>query len=495
MTEPSETLLPHRRSVTSVVDVRQQTSQTVRGKAPSRPPGAERTASILHADLDSFYASVALLSRPELRGKPVIVGSGVVLSATYEAKRCGVVSGSATPAALRLCPHAIVVDGDFREYSRLSDEVFAVMARFTPNVEPISIDEAFLDVAGVRRILGSPVEIATRLRAEVLAETGLVVSVGVARTKFLAKVASRASKPDGLLVVEPDEELDFLHPLPVEAVWGIGPATAEKLNLRGVRTVGELARVPDASLRAWLGPHGARQLRALAWNTDPRKVTPTRRARSVGAQSTFGRDVRDPETYRVVLGKLADRVATRLRAKDRAGRTITVRIRFADWTTITRARTLGAPTDATAAIFHVAEELLMTELERPEDPGEPARPGLRLLGISLSQLGPPLPYQMELPLGTGRGGWARPGSVVDSRARRLDQALDRARTRFGRHFVSTAAAMRRPDGSYDDLGGMLAGFVDRRPEDDDDGRAGRPSLAPASDPDDDPDPVEAADDW
>jgi DNA polymerase-4 len=331
------------------------------------------------------------------------------------------------------------------------------------------------------------------------------VSVGVARTKFLAKVASRRSKPDGLLVVEPDEELDFLHPLPVEAVWGIGDATAEKLHLRGVFTVGELARVPDASLRAWLGPAGARQLRALAWNTDPRPVTTTRRARSVGAQSTFGRDVRDPETYRVVLGKLADRVATRLRAKDRAGRTITVRIRFADWTTITRARTLGAPTDATAAIFHVAEELLATELSRPLEPGERAgwggpgdaeRPGLRLLGISLSHLGPPLPYQMELPLGTGRGGWARPGSAVDSRARRLDQALDRARTRFGKHLVSTAAAMRRPDGSYDDLGGMLAGFVDRRPEDEEDGRAARPSVAPASDAEDDGaacEPVDA--DW
>jgi DNA polymerase-4 len=420
-----------------------------------------------------------VLKRPELKGRPVIVGSGVVLSATYEAKRCGVRSGSATPAARRLCPHAVVVDGDFRDYARLSDEVFAVMGRFTPNVEPISIDEAFLDVAGVRRLLGPPVEIAARLRAAVLSETGLVLSVGVARTKFLAKVASRASKPDGLLVVEPDGELDFLHPLPVEAVWGIGEATAEKLHVRGVRTVGELARVPEASLRAWLGPAGARQLRALAWNTDPRPGTTTRRARSVGAQSTFGRDVRDAETYRVVLGKLADRVATRLRAKDRAGRTITVRIRFADWTTITRARTLGAPTDATAAIFHVAEELLVAELAA----GDPDRPGLRLLGISLSQLGPPLPYQLELPLGTGREGWARPGSAVDGRARRLDQALDRARTRFGRQLVTTAAAMRRPDGSYDDLGGMLAGFVDRRPEDEADGRAARPSVGPADDDD------------
>ncbi len=197
-----------------------------------------------------------------------------------------------------------------------------------------------------------------------------------------------------------------------------------------------------------------------------------------------------------MLGKLADRVATRLRAKDRAGRTITVRIRFADWTTITRARTLGAPTDATAAIFHVAEELLMMELTRPLEPGEDDRPGLRLLGISLSHLGPPLPYQMELPLGTGRGGWARPGSAVDGRARRLDQALDRARTRFGRRLVTTAAAVRRPDGSYDDLGGMLAGFVDRRAEDEVDGRAARPSVAPASAPEDDPEPVEAPDgDW
>jgi DNA polymerase-4 len=451
-------------------------------------PRVERGACILHADLDSFYASVELLKRPELRGKPVIVGSGVVLSATYEAKRCGVVSGSATPAAKRLCPHAIVIDGDFSDYSRKSDEVFAVMARFTPNVEPISIDEAFLDVAGVRRLLGPPVEVAARLRAAVLAETGLVVSVGVARTKFLAKVASRAAKPDGLLVVEPDEELDFLHPLPVERVWGIGEATAEKLHLRGVRTVGELARVPDASLVAWLGKAGARQLRALAWNTDPRPVQTTRRARSVGAQSTFGRDVRDPETYRVVLGKLADRVATRMRAKERAGRTITVRIRFADWTTITRARTLGAPTNATPAIFHVAEDLLTTELAT----GDADRPGLRLLGISMSQLGPPLPYQMELPLGTGRGGWARPGSAEDTRARRLDEALDRARTRFGRRLVTTAAAMRRPDGSYDDLGGMLAGFVDRRPEDDEDGRPRRPSVAPADADDDAAD--DAADD-
>jgi DNA polymerase-4 len=427
-----------------------------RGGMPGgQGPGAEDAAVILHADLDAFYASVEQLRDPTLRGRPVIVGGGVVLSASYEAKRCGVRSGMSAAAARRCCPHAVVVGGDFATYARLSDDVFEVLRGITPNVEPLSIDEAFLDVAGVRRILGPPVEVAARLREAVRARTGLVMSVGVARTKFLAKVASRRAKPDGIVLVEPHRELAFLHPLPVEAVWGIGPATAARLVQRGVRTVGELARVPEVSLTAWLGPAAARHLRALAWNRDPRPVESGRRARSVGAQRTFGRDVRSPDAFRVVLGKLADRVATRLRAHDRAGRTVTLRIRFADFRSITRSHTLGAPTDATAAIAHVARALLTAELGA----GEPPQ-GVRLLGISVSQLGPTLPYQLELPLPWDPAAWARPGSALDDRARRLDAALDCARARFGRELVTTAAALTAPDGSGDDLGRMLAGFVD-----------------------------------
>ena len=310
---------------------------------------------MLHADLDAFYASVEQLRRPELRGKPIAVGGGVVLAASYEARAFGVRSAMPLGRARRLCPNLIVVHGSYGEYAELSDQVFDICRRYMPLVEQISIDEAFLDVAGARRLFGAADDIAPRLRADVKRETGLIVSVGAARTKFLAKIASRVAKPDGLVIVPPDDELDFLHALPVGLIWGVGPVTERRLAELGVATVAELAAVGERALRARLGNAAGRYLHALAWNRDPRPVVTRRSARSVGAQSAFGRDRHDSELRRRVLARLADRVGSRLRKKGRAGRTIGVRVRFADLQAVTRATTLAAPVSSTEAIFQVAE--------------------------------------------------------------------------------------------------------------------------------------------
>ena len=318
--------------------------------------GSVNGASMLHADLDAFYASVEQLRRPELRGKPIAVGGGVVLAASYEARAFGVRSAMPLGKARRLCPNLIVVHGSYGEYAELSDQVFDICRRYTPLVEQISIDEAFLDVAGARRLFGAADDIAPRLRADVKRETGLIVSVGAARTKFLAKIASRVAKPDGLVIVPPDDELDFLHALPVGLIWGVGPVTKRRLAELGVATVAELAAVGERALRARLGNAAGRHLHALAWNRDPRPVVTRRSARSVGAQSAFGRDRHDSELRRRVLARLADRVGSRLRKKGRAGRTIGVRVRFADLQAVTRATTLAAPVSSTEAIFQVAEQ-------------------------------------------------------------------------------------------------------------------------------------------
>src|SRR5581483_8297253 len=305
----------------------------------NRPVGA----SILHADLDAFYPSVEQLLQPQLRGKPIAVGGGVVLAASYEAKAFGIRGGMPGRHARELCPQLVFVDGHFKEYQRLGDAAMKVLGDFTPLVERISIDEAFADVAGCTHLFGPPAEIASAIRRRVRAELGLPISVGVARTKHLAKIASQVAKPDGLVVVDPGRELAFLHELPVELMWGVGPATKARLNAIGVTTIGQLAVTPGWSLTRLLGPAAGEKLSALAWNRDPREIRTHHRAHSAGAQSAIGRKPADEHVFGPTLRHLADRVATRLRAKSRPGRTVTVRVRFADLSSVTRSVTLPAP--------------------------------------------------------------------------------------------------------------------------------------------------------
>lgn len=395
-------------------------------------------ASILHVDLDAFYASVEVLRDPSLRGKPMVVGGGVVLSATYEARRYGVRSGMRIADARSRCPGLVVVRGSFADYVDPSRRVMEIFRRSTPAVEPISIDEAFLDVSGSVHLFGPPPDIGRRIRETIRRETGLPASVGVASTKFLAKVASRVAKPDGMAVVDPGTELAFLHPLPVGYLWGVGPVTRERLHQRGVHTIGDLAAVPPDALDAWLGKGSGRHLHALAHNRDPRAVETGRRAGSVGAQSAFGGSVADPDAHRRVLLRLAERVGSRLRAKGRAARVITVRLRFADFRAITRRTTLPGPTSSTSAIHHAACGLVASALA---EAGEGR--GLNLLAISMSALERHPDLQMELPLeGPGLGDpIVRPGSPRGLAARALDGAVDRAREVFGDAAIGRAALL------------------------------------------------------
>lgn len=399
-----------------------------------------RGATILHADLDAFYASVEIRRRPELQGLPVAVGGGVVLSCTYQARSHGVRSGMPLHEARLRCPRLVVVSGDLADYAAVSRTVMEIFERFTPVVEPISIDEAFLDVRGSVHLLGPPARIGEAIRAAVRVETGLPVSIGAAGTKFLAKVASRVAKPDGLLVIPDGAELGFLHGLAVELLWGVGPVTGEKLSRYGVRTIGELASIPPQALSAWLGPAAARHLHALAWNRDPRPVRSGRRARSVGAQSTFGRDIHDPAEHRRVLLRLADRVAGRLRAKGRAGRTVTVRVRFRDFETTARQTRLPAPTASTSALFHAGCRLAQKAVA--ESAGGR---GLRLIGIAVSDLEWVPALQLELPLLSDDLGPAvlRPGSPLGIAHRALDEAVDRVRAAFGHRAVDRARNLNR----------------------------------------------------
>src|SRR5687767_465642 len=308
------------------------------------------TATILHADLDAFYASVEQLFDPALRGRPIAVGGGVVLAASYEAKVFGVHGGMPGRRARELCPDLIFVGGHFKDYQRLGDAAINVIGDYTPLVQRISIDEAFADVAGCTHLFGAPADIAMAIRRRVRDEIGLPISIGVARTKHLAKIASQAAKPDGLVVVEPETELTFLHDLPVALMWGVGPATQARLAERGVHTIGQLADMPGWSLQRAVGRAIGEKLTALAWNRDPRAIATHRRSRSAGAQSSLGRKPADERVIRPALRHLADRVATRLRAKSRPGRTVTVRVRFADLRSVTRSITLEAPISATASL-------------------------------------------------------------------------------------------------------------------------------------------------
>ncbi|MDX1690237.1 MAG: DNA polymerase IV [Acidimicrobiia bacterium] len=390
-------------------------------------------ATILHADLDAFYAAVEVRDDPTLRGRPVAVGGGVVLAATYEARRFGV--GSAMPGAdaRRRCPALVVVPARFEAYVEASRAVMDILESFTPEVEAISIDEAFLDVAGSVRLFGPPPTIAADLRRRVRAEVGLPISVGVASTKHLAKIASRVAKPDGLVVVEPGSEEAFLRPLPVGHLWGVGPVGEQRLADRGVRTIGDLADAGADTLSAWMGPHWGRHLSALARNRDPRPVEPHRRARSVGAQSAG--DATDPDRrHRTLLG-LAERIGIRLRRQGIAGRRITVRVRFGDMTAVTRATTLPGPVAETHALYRVAAVLadaLVAEDDRR----------VSLVGISVGALERVPVIQLELPLdGLGDDPVGRAGSPENVRHHDLDTAVDRARSRFGRDAIRRAALL------------------------------------------------------
>jgi DNA polymerase IV len=385
----------------------------------------EAAATILHADLDAFYASVEQLLDPSLRGKPIAVGGGVVLAASYEAKAFGVSSGMSGFRARELCPHLIFVGGHFGDYQRLGDAVIDVLNDFTPLVERISIDEAFADVAGCTHLFGSPAEIARAIRRRVRSELGLPISIGVARTKHLAKIASQVAKPDGLVIVDPGTELSFLHDLPVELMWGVGPVTKERLAAIGVRTIGQLANTPGWSLEPLIGPAASEKLTALAWNRDPRQIRTQRRARSAGAQSALGRK---PAAERVViptLRHLADRVASRLRAKSRPGRTVTVRVRFANLRSITRSTTLDAPIASTVTLAEIAEELVRKALAH-----HPDEKTISLLAISVSQLEQRVDLQLELPL-TLDDAKRRPGSKQGVARWLADRAVDAIRDRFG----------------------------------------------------------------
>jgi DNA polymerase-4 len=382
---------------------------------------------ILHADLDAFYASVEQRDDPRLRGRPVIVGGGVVLAASYEAKAYGVRTAMGGARALKLCPHAIVVPPRMSAYSAASKAVFEVFRDTTPLVEGISIDEAFLDVGGLHRIVGPPELVAARLRAAVLSEVGLPITVGVARTKFLAKVASGVAKPDGLLVVPADHELEFLHPLPVERLWGVGEVTAAKLHTLGIRTVGQVARLDESDLVSILGRAAGRHLHALAHNHDPRPVQTGRRRRSIGSQRALGRRERTHEDLEAILSSLIDGISRRLRTAHRACRTVVLRLRFADFTRATRSHTLRHPTTETEVLLTAARQVLDAAMPLIESRG------ITLLGVSLTNLQNDTPVQMTLPFEE-----ARPGA--------LDAALDHVRDRFGGSSVTRAALLGRDPG-------------------------------------------------
>jgi DNA polymerase IV len=383
-------------------------------------------ATILHADLDAFFASVEQRDDPSLRGRPVIVGGGVVLAASYEAKAYGVQTAMGGRQARRLCPHAVVVPPRMSAYSEASKAVFAVFEDTTPLVEGLSIDEAFLDVRGLERLAGPPTEIAVRLRRKVLDEVGLPITVGIARTKFLAKVASAVAKPNGLLVVPPDDELGFLHPLPVERLWGVGRVTAAKLHSRGLRTVGQVARLEEALLVYLLGRASGRQIHALAHNRDPRSVQTGRRRRSIGSQRALGRRPKTLEEIDATLVAIVDRVARRLRAGRRVCRTVVLRLRFDDFSRATRSTTMPRATAQTPAILDAARGLLAVALPLIQTQG------LTLVGLSLTNLEDADRIQLTL--------------TDDWRPDALDAALDQIHERFGSDAVARAVLVGREPG-------------------------------------------------
>jgi DNA polymerase-4 len=400
-----------------------RSQQLDRPGPPSGPPGDDAGCTVLHIDMDAFYASVELISRPELKGTPVIVGGGsrsVVLSATYEARRFGVHSAMPMTRARRLCPQATVVEPSHGRYSRVSAGVMEIFRSVTPLVEPLSLDEAFLDVAGAVRRLGRPSEIGQLIRDRVADEQGITCSVGVATTKFVAKLASTRSKPDGMLVVPASGVVAFLHPLPVGALWGVGEKTEKELTRLGLHTVGDIAHTPRNTLVRALGQAAGSHLHALSWGRDERRVVAHEPDKSIGAEETFSRDVDDPDVVRRELLRLAERTAARLRTAGLAGRTVSVKIRFADFTTITRARTLPEPTDVAAVLYATARQLYEAlGLDR----ARLRLVGIRVEGLVESELAP---HQLLL------------GERAQGR-REVEQAADRAARRFGDGTVRPAS--------------------------------------------------------
>ena len=413
-------------------------------------PVDDSATPILHVDMDAFFVSVELLKRPDLRGKPVLVGGtagrGVVAAASYEARRYGVNSAMPMSIALQRCPNAVVLRGDYASYSKYSKQVMAIFEQITPLVEPLSIDEAFLDVSGARRLHGSPAEIAWTIRERVRAETGLSCSIGVAATKYVAKVASSRAKPDGMLVVPAAQTIEFLHPLPVSALWGVGRVTEESLTRVGLRTVGDVAAMPYDALERSVGPALAARLSRLANGIDPRDVHTTRTEKSIGHENTFGHDLVDPVEIRRELLRLSNNVAVRLRKAGLVGRTVTLKLRYGDFRTVTRSRTLGEPTDVARRIYDEASDALA------ELVGDGER--VRLIGVRAEHL---------RPSGSGAMLWD-----PDEEWRDAERTIDEVTAKFGKGAVRPATLV-RPGG-------------ERRPE------------RPRTDPDDD-DPAAAAAGW
>lgn len=408
---------------------RQFTAPTRAGAQPPDDTGC----TVLHVDMDAFYASASLLSRPELVGRPVIIGGAsgrsVVLSATYEARAFGVTSAMPMARARRLCPQAVIIEPDHRRYAAISDAVMATFSTITEHVEPLSLDEAFLDVSGAMRRLGRPTRIAEQLRDTIADEQGITCSVGVAATKFVAKLASSLAKPDGMIVVPRDETVAFLHQLPVGAIWGVGEKTEEHLHRLGLRTVADLAHTPMETLQRALGEVAGRNLHDLAWGLDPRSVVPERREKSIGADETFSHDISDPAVIHRELLRLADRTAARARSAGMTGRTVSIKVRFADFTTITRSKTLRHHTDVSREIFATARELYdRLGLQRAR---------IRLVGVRLEGLVETEMAPIQARLDDPEHGW-----------READIAVDRASARFGAGSVRPASLMpERPSGS------------------------------------------------
>ncbi|MEQ4304443.1 DNA polymerase IV [Plantactinospora sp. B6F1] len=401
-----------------------------RGGDPRFGADADDSGSpILHVDMDAFFVAVEVRRRPDLRGRPVVVGGigprGVVSSASYEARVFGVRSAMPTMRARALCPSAVFLPPDFPRVAAASRAVMEIFRDVTPLVEPLSLDEAFLDVAGARKLLGRPAEIARLIRARVAEQEGLTCSVGVAPTKFVAKLGSSRAKPDGLLVVPTDRVLDFLHPLPVEALWGVGERAAETLRRLGLRTVRDIAEAPVGMLRGSLGDAAAAHLHELAWGRDPRRVSPEHAEKSIGAEVTFDTDLAEPETIRRALLALAEKVGVRLRRAGQVGRTVSVKVRFADFRTINRSRTLGGPTDVTREIFDTAWALF-----------DALGPGdrIRLIGVRVEGLSHGDQTPRQLALGAPEHGW-----------REAEAAADAAAARFGRSMVRPASLLGHRD--------------------------------------------------
>lgn len=391
---------------------------------PTGPPGEDHGCTVLHVDMDAFYAGVSLLERPELRGQPVIIGGGgtrgVVLSATYEARAFGVHSAMPMMRARRMCPQATVLAPDHDAYAQVSAGVMEVFRSITPLVEPISLDEAFLDVRGAARRLGGPTQVGEWIRATIEDEQGVTCSVGVASTKFVAKLASARCKPDGLLVVPATDVVAFLHPLPVGALWGVGDKTEQVLRRLGLYTVGDLARTPASTLVRALGPAAGAHLTALSWGRDERPVVPVEPDKSIGAENTFSSDIDDPAIVARELLRLSERTAARLRATGQVGRTVSIKVRFADFTTITRARTLPEATDVGRLVYDTAISLY--------DALNLQRARIRLVGVRVEGILDANDSPHQLQLGEREHGW-----------RHAEQAVDRAARRFGAGAVRPAA--------------------------------------------------------